>query len=83
MDCMINNMETSMEKYIAKCLRFKKLTIWSNLVKLEDVDELFAGTDPEHGNMIHAAVQSFFDKIAQFKKEFPKAPTNSADRGRT
>jgi len=42
---------------------------------------LLRSTKEEQANLVHAAVKSFYDKIAQFKKEHPRAPTSQNDRG--
>jgi hypothetical protein len=81
MDALINRMEFAMNKFVTKCRKIKKITTWSSLVALTDLDELLKSKKTKEANLVHATIQSFYDKIIEFKLSYPKPPTNMNDRG--
>jgi hypothetical protein len=66
MDSLIKNMEKGMIRFITRVPKFKMIRVWSSLVKLADVDELVTQNTSDSCDMIHAAVASFYEKIADF-----------------
>jgi len=81
MDALINRMELAMQKFITKCRKIKRITMWSSLVTLEDLDELLKSAKTKEANLVHATIQSFYDKILEFKLSNPKPPPSINERG--
>ena len=81
MDALINRMEFAMNKFITKCRKIKKISTWSSLVTLADLDELLKSKKTKDANLVHATIQSFYDKTIEFKLSHPKPPTNMNERG--
>jgi len=50
--------------------------MWSSLVTLEDLDHLFKSEKTKEANLVHATIQSFYDKILEFKISNPKPPAS-------
>lgn len=68
MDSLNSKMQIGMEKFIYKCKKIKKIETWSSLVTLQDLNELLRSTKMKEANLVHATVQSFCEKIAEFKQ---------------
>jgi hypothetical protein len=66
MDSLFNNMEKGMIRFITRIHKLNAIRAWSSLVKLADVDELMDQNTSDSCDMIHAAVASFYERIADF-----------------
>jgi len=81
MDSLFDGMENGMFKFMNSSDRIQKISIWSSLVKIEDVDQLRSSTNIEDSNLLHSSIASFFQRIQKFKKEHPAPPISTNLRG--
>jgi hypothetical protein len=54
MDSLTNEIEPGINKFINQCFLIEKIITWSQLLKLDEVDELFASNKPEDSNIVHS-----------------------------
>jgi len=81
MDSLFDSMENGMFKFITASDQIKTISIWSSLVKIEDVDELRCSKAVDDSNLLHSSIGSFFQRIQKFKKEHPSPPLSTSLRG--
>jgi hypothetical protein len=56
-------MEIGMFKFIGTSDRIQNISLWSSLVKIEDVDQLRAAKANDDSNLLHSSIASFFQRI--------------------
>jgi hypothetical protein len=56
MDSLTSEIEPGINKFIMQCFLIEKITTWSALLKLDEVDELLASNKPENSNIVHSQV---------------------------
>jgi hypothetical protein len=74
-------MELGMELFVKRVPRIHKIRVWSSLIKLADAEELLSEKTIASCDMIHAAVSSFYERIAEYNLHNPRPPTNKKERG--
>jgi hypothetical protein len=63
MDALFDGMESGMQKFISTNDQIKAISLWSSLVKVEDVDQLRHSKSSDDSNMLHSSLASFFQRI--------------------
>lgn len=80
MDSLDKDLEPGMLHFLGTCPLMLKVSLWSSLVKLEDVQALQQSGKAEDANLLHASILSFNERIHKFKKENPNAPIGANAR---
>ena len=63
MDCLIDNKELPVFRFIAKAKSLKSLKTWSSLVNLQDLDYMMKIDNEAYSEYIKSAVRQFYLKI--------------------
>jgi hypothetical protein len=74
MDSLTSEFMNGLTKFISSGPKINKLSMWSSLLKIEDVDDLLISKSSEYTNLIHTSTTSFYERINKFKKENTTAP---------
>ena len=74
MDCLEENQEESMIKFVGMATDLEVLKLWSSFTRLDDVDIMIKSQRHDYNEYLKAAVKQYFLKIQMESKLEPTAP---------
>ena len=80
MDCLADRQELPVFRFLSKATDLTKITFWSSLTKLEDVDYMMKANNPAYSEYIKSSVRQFYLKINMEAQVEPSGPTSVRSR---